>query len=124
MSDSAQVARQAYERFANGDIDGILAMMSDDVRWEVPKVLPQGGSFEGRDGVGEFFAGVVREWPELQVESEELVADGDQAVSLGRARGKRPSGENAEWSFSHVFTVRNGKIVRFREYAAVDEKLS
>ena len=45
-----------------------LALMDEDVDWAVTEILPQGGSFRGRDGAGEFFAGVAREWPELKVE--------------------------------------------------------
>ena len=123
MSDPAQVVRDAYDRFGSGDIPGLLEMMSEDVQWDVPKVVPQGGSFRGRDGVGEFFAGVGREWSELHVDSDEIVADDDQAASIGVARGKRASGDDASYGFTHLFTVRDGQIVRFREYVAVDDKL-
>ena len=123
MSDNAQVVTQAYEAFSRGDIPALLEMMGDDVSWEVTEILPQGGSFAGRDGVGEFFAGVAREWPELEVEIEDMVASGDHVVGVGRAKGQLADGRESGYGFTHVFTLADGKVVRFREYVAVDETL-
>ena len=122
MSDNAQVVTQAYDAFRNGDIPSLLELLSDDVEWEVPRIVPQGGSFSGRDGVGEFFAGLGAKWNELEVDIESLVSDGEHVVGLGTARGNLAGG-GAGYGFTHVFTVADGKIVRFREYVAVDEKL-
>ena len=114
---STEVVNEAYAAFGRGDIPSLLETLSEDVDWAVPEILPQGGSFRGRDGVGEFFAGVAENWPELKIELDELVADGDHVVGVGHGEGKLASGEPAEYGFTHVFTVGDGKIVRFREYA-------
>jgi len=54
MADNVQVIRSAYEAFARGDVPAVPAILDEDVEWEVTDVLPQGGSFRGRDGAGEF----------------------------------------------------------------------
>ena len=82
MSDNAQVVRAAYDAFASGDIPSLLEMMSDEVDWETPGVLPQSGSFHGREGVGEFFAGVAEQWSELEVKADDLVANGSIVVAF------------------------------------------
>lgn len=123
MPDIAQIVRDAYDRFARGDIPALLELMSEDVQWDVPGVVPQGGSFSGRDGVGKFFAGVAENWAKLEVVSEELVVNGEHVVGIGEARGELAAGERSGYGFTHVFTIRGGQIVRFREYVAVDDKL-
>ena len=117
MSSNTEVVSEAYAAFGRGDIPGLLEMMSEDVEWVAPEVLPQSGSYRGPDGVGEFFAGVGREWPELKIEIDELIAGGDHVVGIGHGEGKLANGEAADYGFAHVFTVADGKIVRFREYA-------
>ena len=123
MSDNAQVVREAYECFGRGDIPSLLELLSDDVDWESPGILPVGGNYRGHDGVGEFFTTVAERWPELDVSPDDLVADGDYVVSLGHARGQLAGGDTAEYDFSHVFTVQDGKVTRFREYVMADDKI-
>ena len=117
MASSSEVVGEAYAAFERGDIPALLEQVSEAVEWVAPVVLPQGGSFRGRDGVGEFFAGVGREWPELKVEIDDLIVDGDHIVGVGHGEGKLADGTEAGYGFTHVFTVDDGKIVRFREYA-------
>jgi ketosteroid isomerase-like protein len=123
MSDNAQVIRDAYGCFERGDIPSLLELMSDDVEWETPRIVPQGGTFNGRDGVGEFFARIGENWSELGIETENVIADGDRVIGLGVARGSLAGGGDAEYGYCHAFTVRDGKIVAFREYVAIDDKL-
>jgi ketosteroid isomerase-like protein len=123
MSDNAQLVAQAYEAFGRGDIPALMELLSDDVRWESSEVLPQGGSYDGHDGVGEFFAGVAREWPELGIEIEATIADGEHVATVGRGDGRLADGREAGFGFSHVFTLADGKVTRFREYAAPDASL-
>jgi ketosteroid isomerase-like protein len=118
VASNTEVVNEAYAAFGRGDIGALLETLSDDVEWVGTEALPQGGSFRGRDGVGEFFAGVAQNWPELEIEIDDLIADGDHVVSVGHGEGKLTGGEAADYGFTHVFTVGDGKIVRFREYAA------
>src|SRR5688572_16521712 len=95
MASNSEVVNEAYAAFGRGDIPALLEMMSEEVDWVVTDILPQGGSFRGRDGVGQFFEGVGREWPELEIEIDELVADGDHVIGLGHGKGKLAGGAAA-----------------------------
>jgi ketosteroid isomerase-like protein len=123
MSENAQVVDKAYECFARGDIPALLELTSDDVQWDVPRIVPHGGSFSGRDGVGEFFSGIAANWSELEVLSDDVVANADKVLVLGRARGKLQGGDAIEYGFTHAFTVGDGQITRFRVYIALDDKI-
>src|SRR5262245_40570360 len=50
-------------------------------------------------------------------EPQEFVAQGDQVVVIGRyAARMKPSGQSISSGWVMLFTIRNGKVVRFREY--------
>ena len=117
MGEGAEVVQQAYEAFARGDIPAVIESLSDDVTWDVAEVLPQGGSFRGRDGVQQFFEGLGKAWEEVNIDLTDLIDGGDQVVGVGVGSGKLRDGGDAEYGFTHVFTIGDGKVTRFREYA-------
>jgi ketosteroid isomerase-like protein len=117
MASGAEVVQEAYEAFGRGDIPAVLELVADDVKWDVAEVLVQGGSWRGREGAGQFFQGLGELYEGLSVDITDLIDGGDQVVGVGVGRGKRRGGDDAEYGFTHVFTVQDGKVTRFREYA-------
>ncbi len=120
MSENADLVRGAYEAFGRGDIPAILDMLAPDVDWNVPAVLPHGGSFRGPDAVGGFFQGIGERWEDFKVEFGDLLEGGGDVASVGRAEGTLRGAGAASYGFAHVFTVADGKITRFREYVDPD----
>lgn len=58
MSSNLETVQQIYACFAQGDVPGILAKLSNDVSFfnaADPSVAPFGGTFKGKDGVVQFF---------------------------------------------------------------------
>jgi uncharacterized protein len=124
MGQAADVVRSAYDAFGRGDIPAVLEVLSDEVEWTVPKTVPHGGSFQGRDGVGRFFQGLGERWDGLAIDVEAIAQDGDLAIGLGRGQGELRGAGERSYGFTHVFTVRDGEVVRFREYVDLDAPLS
>jgi ketosteroid isomerase-like protein len=117
MSAGGDLIKQSYDAFSRGDIPAVIETLSDDVRWDVPEMLPQGGSFSGRDGAGQFFQALGERYEDLGLDIHDLI-DGDERVAgVGVARGKLRDGGDVEYGFVHVFDVSGGKVARFREYA-------
>ena len=124
MGTNATIVEAAYAAFARGDIAGVIDLLDDDVDWSSPAVLPQGGHFHGKDGVGKFFEGVGGGWSALALDVEIVSEAGEERViGVVRADGTRRDGGPSGYGAAHVFTVRNGKIVRFREYTDLDAAL-
>jgi uncharacterized protein len=125
MGRSLDTVTQAYECFRRGDIPGLLDLLADDVEWTSPKTLPQGGSFHGKDGVGQFFQGVGAAWSALEIKRESLdEVDGDVVIGVVRGDGTLQGGGSASYGAAHVFQVRDGKIAGFRELVDVDEPIT
>ena len=117
--DNIAIVQQAYDNFKAGNIPALLALLSDDVDWQLPAMenVPFAGKFTGRDGVGEFFALVGTNQESLRFEGRETIAQGDKVASLGFYQWRVKS-TNREFSsdFCHIFTIRDGKIVAFHEF--------
>jgi ketosteroid isomerase-like protein len=121
MGTNAAVVQSAYDAFGRGDIGAVLSTLDDAVEWSSPATLPQGGQFHGKGGVGEFFQAVGAAWTELRLEVES-VSEAENGLVIGvlRASGTREDGTPGGYGATHVFTVRDDKIVRFREYTDLD----
>src|SRR5947209_5643081 len=110
-SDNKQLLRRMYDAFGRDDIDAVLADMTDDFTWYSPGAAPFAGHRTGIDQMREFFSESAR-WVQMdQFDADEILADGDRVVVLGRQRGTvRESGRRFETQWAHVYTVRNGKV--------------
>ena len=116
-----QVARDAYAAFLRGDINAILTMLDDHVEWQAvigtEGVAPHAGLRKGRAAVGQFFEQVAGAIKFDRFEPREFIAQGDQVAVVGHYTGKTLPNDgpfDTEWVM--VFTMRNGKVTKFREF--------
>ena len=113
------LVQQTYDHFQGGDIPAVLDLLSEDVQWVTAEVegAPLGGTWRGREQVGQFFQSLSDIQEVRQFEPSEFVAQDDRVVALGHyAWHVKTTGRNWESDFAHVFTVRDGKVTRFQEY--------
>jgi ketosteroid isomerase-like protein len=123
MSESrnVQVVKDAYAAFQRGDINAVLALVDSEVDWHAIKgaegVAPHAGARHGRAAVAEFFAQLGASTEFTRFEPREFVAQGDQVVAIGEYAAKvTTTGRSIASDWVMVFTVRDGKVVRFREW--------
>jgi len=116
---SLKVVKAVYDRFAHNDIEGFLALCSDDIEWVVngPASLEKCRAFKGINGVREFLSILDRTWRFSSFCPREFIASQDRVVVLGEEEGvDRSSNEEFHNRWAHVFTVRHGVVVAFREF--------
>jgi ketosteroid isomerase-like protein len=124
MGANANVVEQAYGAFGRGDIPALLALLDENVAWISPRTLPQGGEYHGKAEVVKFFEAVGGAWDDLALDVERVgEAGGDLVVGVLRADGRR-NGKASGYGATHVFSVHDGKIARFREYVDIDEAIA
>src|SRR5665213_405863 len=116
--ENVQVVKDGYAAFMRGDVPGLLALLAEDVEWHIPGAgLPLAGTYRGHDGVANFFQKLVQDVDILDFQPREFVAEGNRVLVTGSERAKvKATGRTAEIDWVMSFTVRNGKIISFREY--------
>lgn len=118
--ENVNILRQGYDAFNRGDIDVVMSIMDPNIEWQEPDVegLPDRGTHHGSEAVAkDVFGSVAEQWDEFQVVAEEFLDAGDRVTVLGyfRVRGKA-TGRSVDAPYAHVWTLRDGKAVHFRNY--------
>jgi ketosteroid isomerase-like protein len=118
VEDNARIVKDAYAAFGRGDIPGLLAMLAEDVEWQNPGGdYPLAGTYRGRNEVTNFIQKILQDFDILGLEPREFVAQGNRVLVAGWERATvKATNQNYEADWIHAFTVRNGKIAKFREY--------
>jgi ketosteroid isomerase-like protein len=109
-----------YAAFGRGDIATIINGLASDVDWTVngrSKDYPMLGNWKGPAGVQKFFQGVGEHEEVIEFSPKELFASEDRVCVLGHYAWKvRKTGRQVASDWVHIFTVRNGKVVKFKEF--------
>jgi uncharacterized protein len=108
--------RRLYEARGNPDI--VNTLLAPDVRWEVVEGFPYSGVYQGLNGVSDFFTRLFGDFEDWHTEPAEIVEAGDRVIGLGFYSARaRTTGKSFKARFTHVWTVRNGVIVRLQQCA-------
>ncbi len=111
-----EVVQAVYAAFGRGDIPAVLEFVADDIDWKFcgAKGLPYTRACRTKGDVAKWFASIP-EVDDIQAfEPREFIAGGDNVTVLGWERTRAlPSGKIFEADWVHVFTVRDGRVVRF-----------
>jgi hypothetical protein len=108
MADTDTVIKQAYDAFNKRDIDGTLALMTDDVSW--PKAS-EGGTVVGKEEIRAYW---TRQWSEFDPHVEPLAmtdeGGGKIRVRVHQLVKSFTGNVLSDSEVLHVFTMENGLI--------------
>ena len=117
-SSNVQLMAELYGAFGRGEIGTVLAAFDPQIEWISAEGAPYPGTFIGPDAVLHgIFMRLGSEWEGFRAEPTEYIDGGDTIVALGRYSGTyRATGKSMNAAFAHVWTLRDGRIVRHRQY--------
>ena len=123
VQDSIDTAKSLYASFRRQDTESVLNLFADNAVIHGPtsstKILPWGGTYNGREGVKQFFKLLEEGLDIEQFDIIDFIAERDKVAVLGFIRGKaRITQKLFETYFAHVIKVdrNDGKISEFRVF--------
>ena len=113
-----EILKSGYGAFAEGDIPTVLSLFDSKIEWTEAEGFPYGGTYNGPEEVAaQVFTKLGTEWDGYSAVPSEFIDAGEKIVVLGKYSGTyKATGKNFEADFAHVWTMRNGKAVRFVQY--------
>jgi len=118
--DALSVVQDVYGAFGRGDTPAILGRLSDDVAWEVEGRAgdyPTFGARRGPQGALEFFQAMGGTEDISLFEPQAFYPSGDNVVVEGHiGLTLKNNGHPMDYAWVHLFTVKGGKITRFKEF--------
>lgn len=117
MTDRVETVQQLYSAFAEGDMPRLGELLAD-TRWVEAAGMPYGGTYRGFGEVAaNVFGPIMNDVQGFTAKPDEIIPAGDDRVlALGTYHGRGSGGEVAT-PFAHLWTVRDGRVTNFVQYA-------
>ncbi|QAY63712.1 nuclear transport factor 2 family protein [Xylanimonas allomyrinae] len=106
-----------YAASAVGDLEGMLAPLTESTLWTEAAGLPSAGTYQGPDEVRtHVFEAIAREFDRYAFTLESLLDAGDAQVAVGTYTGThRKTGKSFTARVAHVWRLEDGKAVTFEQ---------
>jgi ketosteroid isomerase-like protein len=124
--ENVEVVRRAFEAFAQVGLDAMGDFWADDIDYRaIEGALDDRGPMHGKDAVRAHWQDWLDTFDDLKAEPLELIdAADEQVVTVLRFGGRaKQSGVETDLTYANLYTIRDGKIARGREYWTKEQAL-
>ena len=112
--ENVETLRAVYARWERGDLAASLPLLDENITLAIDPGIPDGGHYEGMDGVRDYMSRFLDPWEWLTIAGESFEAVGDAVLVKVRQTGiGRGSGARVENQYFQLWTFKSGKVVRF-----------
>jgi ketosteroid isomerase-like protein len=121
--ENVEIVRQGYEHYnRTGEAD--YGVLDPEVVYDVSRRTFDPLVYHGHEGVKVFLALIREQWATMRLEPQEFVDAGDKVVVSVRLVGiGKESGVETTANAAHVWTFRDGKIIRQTTFQTMAEAL-
>jgi ketosteroid isomerase-like protein len=121
--ENVELTRRAFQAFEDRDLDGLLAILDDDVE-AFPILAGMEGGYHGHDGIRGWWAGLLGTFPDFRAEIVELHDLGELTIAALRLRGHGAESDTpVDAVVWQVTRFRHGKCTGWRVYTSQSEAL-
>jgi len=124
--ENLEIVRDAAAAFNRGDPDAWIEYMADDIDYRAAEgALDDAGPMHGKDAVRAHLQDWLDMFDDFKSEPLELVDAGeDQVIAVLRISGRaKLSGVETDLTYAALYTIRDGKVARGREYWTKEQAL-
>ena len=119
---NVELVRRAYEQFNSGQ-EAPLSALDEAVEWHTAADLPNSDVHRGHAGVRALIDDWVGSFEQFTADVEEYIDRGDYVVVPLVLRGRMAGGDEVSLPETHVWRVRDGRVIEVREYRTLDAAL-
>ena len=116
--DNIKVIQDVYEAFGRGDVEAIVAALSDDVDWAAEAsstAAPWWGVRRGKEGAGQFFQDFGSTMEVTDFTPISFAANDTDVLTVVRFSSvARATGKTSSMHLHHFFRFTDGKISYYR----------
>src|SRR5215211_7338419 len=124
--ENIEIVEAAVNAVVQDGVDGFAEYWTDDVDHRaIPGAVDDRGQLHGKDAVRAYVQDWFDTFDDLKTDAVELIdAGGDNVVAVLKISGRaKLSGIETDLTYAVLYTIRDGKIARGREYATREEAL-
>jgi uncharacterized protein len=108
--------RTMYNAFAQGDVERVMGLLTDDIEYHIAGHSPVSGSYSGKNEVLGFFGKLMQlSGGTFRLEVEDILANDRHGVVLTSEHGQRNE-KTLDNHAVHVWDIRDGRFARFGGY--------
>ena len=115
-----EIMRGMYDAFVKGDVPSVMAVLDPELEWREAEnfIYADRNPYVGPTAVLEgVFMRLATEWEGSTVSPGEILDAGAIVVGRGHYSGAyNKTGKQVRAQFAHVFTLRDGKVIKFQQY--------
>ena len=117
--ENVEIVRRSWQGYAEHGLPGLFEFFAEDINWRaIEGAIDDAGEMNGIDAMRRYLGDWLETFADITATPTELLDLGDDRVlAVLRVEGRaRLSGVATELNYAVVYTLRDGKIVRGREY--------
>jgi ketosteroid isomerase-like protein len=117
MTSNKDVIRGTYEASPAQKGERLRAALAPDASWTEAAGFPYAGTYVGFDAIAaNVFQRLATEWIDYRAEAHTYLEDGDHVAAFGVYSGTyRATGKAMTATFAHLYTLKDGQIVRMEQ---------
>ena len=116
MQKNEKLVKDFYDSFRNKD-QVYSSFCQDNIEWIAMDGMPNGGRYVGLKSVfEEYFPKMLSNFEEFHANPTEFLCIDDKVIVFGRYCGQTKIGKNFIVPFCHLYTIKDDKIFRFKQY--------
>jgi len=120
-----ELARRGLDALNSGDLEGVLALVADDIVADVPSGYANADAYRGREGFQRMLDQWLEPWCDYRAEPLEFFEEGDTiVVSIHQSATGRESGVKVNMHVAYLLRARDGLLVEWRLCADAEEALA
>ena len=118
MVQNLRLVQGLYEAFGARDRERILEIMHPEIEWIQNEGFPGGGLHKGAVHVlDDVLSQFRRDWDNWRARVTEWHDAGATVIAIGVYEGTyKATGKQLVAAFAHVYDIKDGRVVRFRQF--------